>query len=232
MKLLIADDHTLFRDALVQYIRRAEPGAKVILAKDFYETESLVKKQRDFDLVLLDFKMPGMFGFKGLVNLVEAFPDLSVAIMSGVAEDKDVDAAFAAGAVGYFPKTLSGKALLQAIQQVLSGQKFIPHEENGIRHYMPAYYDDGTSYDEEIKKSIDGNTRCIEPFPLTPREREVLSYVVEGRSNKEIARELGLQEVTVKLHMRGICKKLDVKNRTQAALKARDYGVQSPGDQL
>ena len=213
MKLLIADDHTLFRDALVQYIERSNPASTVVLAKDFNEAFEMLKKDSEQDLVVLDLRMPGMEGLQSFLTLKENFPALRVALMSGVAEEEDVQRALDYGAVGYFPKTMSGRALLKAIEQVVAGEKFIPKGKNST--YMPSYY-----ADEE--PSLNGASDMKAEF--TPRESEVLSYLLDGASNKEIARALDLQVVTVKLHVRGICRKLGAKNRTQAALKAREMG--------
>ncbi len=216
MKLLIADDHTLFRDALVQYIERSDPMSSVMLAKDFYQAMDILEQNSHQDLVILDLRMPGMFGMEGFKQMKLRFPDISVALMSGVAEPKDVRAALDLGAVGYFPKTMSGKGLLGAIQQVIAGDIYVP--EGKKTEFMPSYYADATI--EDSAKNTD-----IDEVNLTPRETEVLSYLVDGASNKEIARALDLQIVTVKLHVRGICRKLEAKNRTQAALKAKELGV-------
>lgn len=230
MKLLLADDHTLFRDALVQYIERAEPSAHVLVSKDLDGALEIMKETKGFDLVLLDLRMPGMKGMEGFRRLKEAYPDVKVALMSGVAEPEDVQAALDLGAVGYFPKTLSGKALLGAIQSVLDGQRYVPIE-NGNHRMMPSYRDDG---DEEAEGHAGGgrgfgvsflpDNADIADLNLTPREKQVLAHLVEGKANKEIARDLDLQVVTVKLHVRGICRKLEAKNRTQAAIKAREMG--------
>lgn len=216
MKLLIADDHTLFRDALVQYVERADPAAEVTVAKDFREAYAALKEDADRDLVLLDLRMPHMNGMEGFRRVREEFPQVKLALMSGVAEEHDVKTAMNLGAAGYFPKTLSGKALLRAIQLVLSGERFIPldSETNAI---MPSHHPD-----VEREKIIYQNNQ---PVTLTPRETQVLAFLARGVSNKEIARELELQVVTVKLHVRGICRKLDAKNRTQAALRARELGI-------
>ncbi|MCK5374800.1 MAG: response regulator transcription factor [Alphaproteobacteria bacterium] len=219
MKLLIADDHTLFRDALVQYIERSNPTSMVVLAKDFYEALDLLKQDPEQDLVILDLRMPGMDGMQGFLTLKDLFPALRVALMSGVAEDEDVKKALDIGAVGYFPKTMSGRALLAAIEQVVAGDKYIPAGENST--YMPSYYADSES---KLDNKISISTGPKPEF--TPRESEVLSYLLDGASNKEIARALDLQVVTVKLHVRGICRKLSAKNRTQAALKAKEMGIQ------
>ncbi len=227
MKLLIADDHTLFRDALVQYIERSEPQAEVRLAKDFYETQAIVAEQDGFDLVVLDLRMPGMKGLEGVRLFREEYKHIPVALMSGVAETADVQAALDLGIAGYFPKTLSGKALIGAIQTVLGGELFVPMDMDS-RHIRPAYYGDGFLHQRSIANTTDGGAeRTAEDnhFNLTPRERDVLFYLVTGAANKEIAAALGLQVVTIKLHVRGICRKLGAKNRTQAALIARENEI-------
>ncbi len=218
MRLLIADDHALFRDALVQYIERSDPYAEITLAKDFHEALDKVEQNPHQDLVILDLRMPGMSGLNGFKQIKEKFPDIPVALMSGVAEQEDVRNALDYGAVGYFPKTLSGRALLSAVKNVLNGNIYVPESPENNSEYMPSYYSD----EPKVKR----NNKSLDEVKLTPRETEVLSYLVDGAANKEIARALDVQIVTVKLHVRGICKKLNVKNRTQAALKARDLGVE------
>ncbi len=230
MRIMVVDDHTLFRDALVQYLERADPGIELKVAKDFYGAEALLAKDSMYDLVLLDFRMPGMNGHEGLQTLKNKYPDLRIALMSGVAEPEDVTKSMDIGAAGYFPKTLSGKALLKAIQSVLAGQRFMPLDQDS--RMMPSYYNDSEisnvkDYGEKepVTQHEEGSVNTVEDINLTPREREVLGFLMKGASNKEIARELGLQVVTVKLHVRGICRKLNVKNRTQAAMQAKDLGI-------
>jgi len=220
MKLLIADDHTLFRDALVQYIERADPESSVTLAKDFPEAMDVLEQNPYQDLVILDLRMPGMNGMEGFEKIKEYFPAQAVALMSGVAEEKDVRNALDLGAVGYFPKTMSGKGLLNAIQRVAAGEVFIPEEDNTGK-VMPSYYGDQPSFKENQKS----NTARLEKAKLTTREMEVLAYLADGATNRDIAAALNLQIVTIKLHVRGICQKLEAKNRTQAALIAKEIGV-------
>ncbi|MFK7839690.1 MAG: response regulator [Bdellovibrionales bacterium] len=226
MKLLIADDHTLFRDALVQYIQRANDDCDIAVTKDFDEAYQRVQLASDYDLVILDLRMPGMNGLEGIEKLRKKYPDLKVALMSGVAEAEDVEAAVKLGACAYFPKTLSGKALVQAINEVLHGQKYIPTQE-GSNQVMPSYYADEkrTNFNYGGMSNANGLSDAKTDFALTPRETEVLRYLANGDSNKDIANALGLQVVTVKLHVRGICRKLDANNRTQAALKATQLGL-------
>ena len=145
-------------------------------------------------------------------------------------EKEDVEEALKLGASGYFPKTLSGKALLKAIERVAAGEKFIPMDEDK-KHPMPAYYDDGAESSQQSYVGMKETQTTLTPandYNLTPRENDVLEFLVTGASNKEIANALGLQVVTVKLHVRGICRKLDAKNRTQAALIAREQKLVKP----
>ena len=221
MKLLLADDHTLFRDALVQYITRSNANAVVTLAKDFHEAYAILKDDPHQDLVMLDLRMPGMNGMKGFEKIRNEFPDTRAALMSGVAESDDISRAIELGAVGYFPKTLSGKGLLQGIERVLAGEIFVPSEKpNKI---MPSYYADDPK-PVQITETLPSDQADMKE-QLTPRELDVLEYLITGASNKDIADALGLQVVTIKLHVRGICRKLGAKNRTQAAMIARESNI-------
>jgi DNA-binding NarL/FixJ family response regulator len=217
MKIVLADDHTLFRDALTQYIERSDPEIIVLLGKDFHEAMNILVAEKDVDLVMLDLRMPGMNGLQGLKRLRELYEDIPVAILSGLAEPIDVEEALQLGAAGYFPKTLPGKIMLQGIYKILQGEKFTPMDHN-TNQILPSYHADpypagqaGSAMDVKIQ--------------LTPREKQVLGFLLKGASNKEIAQEMKLQVVTIKLHVRGICRKLGAKNRTQAALKAQQAGL-------
>lgn len=224
MRLLLADDHTLFRDTLRQYIERSNPESKITLTKDLPETIKALEEDREHDLILLDLRMPGMNGLEGLREVKNKF-NIPVALMSGVAEHEDVRAAMELGAIGYFPKTLSGKALLQAIKLVMTGEKFIPIERNSSK-VMPSYFADESASSGAYPVSQDSEIDNSD-IKLTPREKDVLSFLVKGSPNKEIANALELQVVTVKLHVRGICRKLGAQNRTQAALIAKERGLAS-----
>lgn len=214
MHLLIADDHTLFRDALVEFIRRDDSSAKVAVAKSHTEAMEQLKTLENVDLVLLDLRMPGMSGLEGITKMRTAYPGQKVAILSGTAEEEDVKGAMELGAVAYFPKTMSATSLIKAIQLVLGGERYVPLGQGA--DIMPSHY--GA---EAPKKSVDQSALNA----LTPREREVLTFLARGASNKEIARDLNLQVATIKLHVAGVCRKLDANNRTQAALIAQTMGL-------
>ncbi|HEY8189751.1 MAG TPA: response regulator transcription factor [Micavibrio sp.] len=223
MKLLLADDHSLFRDALVEYIERTESGSSVLLARDVHEVMDIMGGKPDVDLILLDLRMPGMNGLQGLEKLRARYPDTPVALISGLAEKHDVEKALELGAAGYFPKTMSGKALLSGIRQILAGEEFVARDHN-TNEIMSSHYP-ADPLQEKNGKGTNGPHTRGEEFRLTPREKEVLTYLQRGESNKEIARALDLQVVTIKLHVRSICRKMGVENRTQAALIAQKQGL-------
>lgn len=225
MKLVIADDHNLFRDALVEYIMRADHKAEIAVAKDLHEALDIMEDDPNQDLVLLDLTMPGMNGMEGFRSFRKTYPETPVSLMSGTAEPEHVNEAIEIGAVGYFPKTLSGKALVSAIQLVLNGERFVPID-NTTHSVVSSYKaDEGISPLGQMAGKAEAQKIPPSDINLTPKEQEVLTHLAKGATNKHIANELHVQVVTVKLHVRGICRKLEVTNRTQAALKAKELGL-------
>lgn len=225
MRILLADDHVLFREAMMLFILSLRPDWKIDIASSFTEAYQKLENGSTYDLVLLDLRMPGMNGTEGLATLIKHHPNQYAAILSGVAEEHHVHETMALGSRAYFPKTLSGKVLVRAIELIISGQKFIPMDETGQK-LMPAYYDDyqeindAESITPSEKTEVDSSIST-----LTPREKEVMQYLAQGLSNKDIAENMTLQISTIKLHVGNICKKLNVENRTQAAIIAYQYGL-------
>lgn len=225
MRILLADDHVLFREAIMQFMLSLRPDWKIEISSSFTEAYNKLENGSLYDLILLDLRMPGMNGTQGLSTLLKHYPKQYTAILSGVAEDHHVHETMAIGSRAYFPKTLSGKVLVRAIELVVSGQKFIPMDETGQK-LMPAYYDDH----QDIRNGQDITTSPPSVAEtaialLTPREREVMQYLSQGLTNKDIAHNMDLQVSTIKLHVGNICKKLEVENRTQAAIMAYQYGL-------
>lgn len=203
MRILLADDHDMVRETISAYLK-SEGGAEVSLATDLPGAMELISAEGPFDLVLLDYQMPGMMGLDGLAEALVANGGKGVAILSGSAPANTARAALDAGAIGFIPKTMGAQSLLNAVRFMSAGEIYAPVE------LMRA---------EETANSHPLAER------LSPRELEVLNGLCRGLSNKEIARELDLQEVTIKLHVRTLCRKLDAKNRTQAALTAKESGL-------
>ncbi|NIZ60179.1 DNA-binding response regulator [Sedimentitalea sp. CY04] len=203
MRILIADDHELLRDALGAFMQ-SEDGIELHTAADFAEACTLLKGEWTYDLVLLDYNMPGMNGLDGIAVANEISGVHRVALMSGEASREIAEQALEMGAIGFIPKTLPAKSLVNAIKFMAMGEKYAPLD------FM-------TAEQEEINHPILDK--------LTNRERQVLHGLTEGKSNKEIALDLELSEPTIKLHVKTLYRKLEVGNRTQAALVARDAGI-------
>jgi DNA-binding NarL/FixJ family response regulator len=203
MRVLIADDHGMVRDTIAAFLT-AEGDVQVVTAQDLDDAMSAVADQGKFDLVLLDFNMPGMNGLAGLQKSIEEFPKQSFAILSGSAPNRTAQEAVDAGALGFLPKSMGAKSLLNAIRFMASGETYIPAD---LLRAEPE------TVDHPLKAK------------LSSRELEVLNGLCRGLSNKEIARELDLQEVTIKLHVRTLCRKVEAKNRTHAAMIAKEAGL-------
>ncbi|WP_293574180.1 response regulator transcription factor [Phaeobacter sp.] len=203
MRILLADDHDMVRETISAYLT-SEGGATVTSAIDLPSALKEIADQGPFDLVLLDYNMPGMSGLTGLNTALEANGGKGVAILSGSAPAKIAKDALDAGAIGFIPKTMGAQSLLNAVRFMSAGEIYVPVDLMRQEEEAPAH-----------------------PLAdkLSPREIEVLDGLCRGLSNKEIARELDLQEVTIKLHVRTLCRKLDAKNRTQAALTAKEAGL-------
>jgi DNA-binding NarL/FixJ family response regulator len=227
MKLLLADNHTLFRDVLMHYIENVEPDIKIHPANDMQEVMDYMSGDLPApDLAVLDQKIPGMNGLEGLEKFREDYPEIPVAIMSGHVQSRYVKKVLASGAMGYFPRTLSGKSFLKAIKLVVRGEIFIPPECDN--EFLISALADNDKAGNGLSYGYMGKSVCglKGGNNLTAREQQVLSCLLKGSSNKEIADKLGLQVVTIKLHVRGIFRKLGAKNRTQAALKAKELGFE------
>ena len=203
MKILIADDHDLLRDTLVMFLE-TQGDIQTTCAKDLPEAVSALQNDASYDLVLLDFNMPGMNGLDGLEHMLRTYPGVKVTLMSGVATRAIAEKALAQGACGFLPKTLTAKSLVNAVKFMAMGEQYAPLEFMTAEEEVPA---------NELAEK------------LSKRELQVLQGLTEGKSNKEIARDLDVQEPTVKLHMKTLYRKIGASNRTQAALLARDAGL-------
>ncbi|MCR9115182.1 MAG: response regulator transcription factor [Rhodobacteraceae bacterium] len=197
-KILLADDHALVRDTLAQYLGRAG-GFVVEQASTLEEALQVNAAKGPFSLILLDYTMPGMDALEGLARM-QSRSGCPVALLSGTAPPDVARRALRSGAAGFLPKTLSPEKMLEAVHRMVAGKIFLPLE----------FLESGEA---------EGHVQ------LTPRESEVLRGLAEGKANKEIARDLDIQEVTVKLHVKSLTRKLGAKNRTHAAMLGRDLGL-------
>lgn len=201
MRVLIADDHELLRDVLQSYLE-AGGGFEVETVADLDEALAAMDSDGPFDLVLLDYAMPAMNGFSGLERAIAANGGRPVALMSGLAPPGVADKILSVGAAGFLPKTLPAKSVVNAIRFMAAGEVYMPID---------------IARPPSNKAATDGR--------LSPREREVLAGLCAGHANKEIARDLNLREPTIKLHVKLICRKLGARNRTHAAMIAREQAL-------
>ena len=201
-QILLVDDHPLFAEALGTLVERSFPESKVAAATSLEQAEELLNNDQ-FDLMLLDVQLPGTRGLDGVHQMLERHPDVPIIVISGSATSSDVAQVVEWGARGFLPKTLPSRVLASAIETVANGGTYLPAE---LLSQMLQR--------EEADEAAHLNR-------LSPREVEILGLLARGQSNKEIARELGLQEITVKVHLSSIYRKLDVRNRVEAALHYR-----------
>lgn len=203
MRVLIADDHDLLRDTLVLFLE-AQGGIETKTSADLAGAHKLIKSEEAFDLILLDLNMPGMNGLEGLKQTLAMEGGQRVALVSGEATKDIAEQALEAGAAGFIPKTLPAKSMINAVKFMAMGEQYAPID------FM-------TAVEDEVAHPL--------AEKLTKRELQVLKGLTEGKSNKEIARDLDITEPTIKLHMKTLYRKLDAANRTQAALIAREAGL-------
>lgn len=199
-RLLIADDHDLVRETISDYLANAS-GMVIEQARCLESALEQIRRHGPFDLVLLDFTMPEMSLPDGLTRALALNAPAPVALISGTASDVMGRRALDCGAAGFLPKTMAPDTLLTAIRSILSG---------------------GTHAPEAVMQA---DVRARVHTNLTPRERDVLERLCEAKSNKEIARDLNVQEVTIKLHVKTLSRKLNARNRTHVAMIARDQGL-------
>ena len=209
MKILIGDDHVLFREGLRRLLEQLRDNATFAEASNFDELlDMAASKDEVYDLVLTDLRMPGWPGFSGIGMLRERQPNAKVVVVSASEAQADVREALENGAAGYIPKSSSVKIMLSALDLIFSGGVYVP----------ATVLREGTEPDHRGAGGVIPPTDPQLEQLLTQRQREVLDRLREGKSNKQIAHELGLSEGTVKIHMTAIFKSLGVRNRTQAAM--------------
>ena len=220
LNVLLADDHLLFRDGLRRLLAQSDGSMVFHEAGNFDDVRRLCDGAILFDLILLDLGMPGWSGFSLLGEIHQRLPKALLVVVSGSEKRSDLLAALENGAAGFIPKSSSAKVLMSALQLVLAGGVYLP--EQTIR---------GDRMADGAPSAGNGAGDADPPGPLTdgagdqltPRQRDVLTHLRNGKSNKQIAHELGLTEGTVKVHVTAILRQLGVRNRTQAAITANRF---------
>lgn len=211
MKLLLADDHSLFREGIRMVLESlAGEPLTVVEASDFPQVLARVRASNDIDVALVDLAMPGMDGLSAIGAIRRAAPDLYLVVVSASEDPQVVRRALDAGAHGYISKSAGSAEMMKGIRSVLEGDIFVAPPVSAADIAPPRPGD----FDAERLRTL-----------LTPRQRDVLAMLRQGKSNKEVARDLNLAEITVKLHVTAILRSLGCENRTQAAILAAKMGL-------
>jgi DNA-binding NarL/FixJ family response regulator len=211
MNILLADHNALMREGLKSVLLDFEPEVAVREATDADGASAAMSDAGSVELALVDIDLPGLEGSTGLARLHKAHATCPIVALAESGGRADVVGAFEAGAVGFLPKTLPVEVLIGALRLILAGGTYAPPE-------MLTTMAVGAAFDRQLPS--DGLAS-----ELTPRQLDVLACLAQGRSNREIATELGLSESTVKVHVNRILKTLQVKNRSQAALTANGMSI-------
>jgi DNA-binding NarL/FixJ family response regulator len=203
-RLIIADDHPLFRAALREVVARQIPGAHIIEVSSIDGLQAAIANHPDADMILLDLRMPGARGFSSLLSLRAEYPTVPIVVVSASEDASVVRRALDFGASGFIPKSASIEIIGESLRTVLDGGISAPRLHEGRTK--------AEERDRELARRLS---------TLTPQQLKVLVMLAEGQSNKYIAGHLAITEATVKAHITGILRKLGIERRTQAAILAQ-----------
>jgi DNA-binding NarL/FixJ family response regulator len=223
MKILLVDDHQLFREGVALLLRRLASDLDLLQASNCDEGLELCRTHDDIDLVLLDLNLRGMSGLDGLVILRERYPGMPVVVMSSAEDESTVRTAIDLGAMGFIPKSSSSEIMLNALRLVLAKGIYLPHaillSGSSTAPHRPM------TPGPQARAAPENAPVTSKSLGLTPRQADVLYLVLQGKPIKLISRELGLREGTVKGHVTAVLRALNVTTRTQAIVVAHQLGL-------
>lgn len=208
IRVLIADDHHVVRRGLLFFLKTQKDIEVIGEASNGAEAVKLAAQLMP-DIVLMDLIMPQMNGIEATIQIKEKFPTMEVLMLTSYSDRDHVIPALDAGAAGYQLKDIEPDDLVDSIRKIMRGENIL-HPE-------------ATTTLEREQEEMENAPHLL--HPLTPRERDVLSELTKGKSNKEIAASLFVTEKTIKTHISNIFNKLEVQDRTQAALYAVKHGL-------
>jgi len=208
----LADDHHFVREAIANYLSRVAKDIVCSEVADLLQAKEKLAVDAAFDLIMLDYQMPGMNGLSGLDEIKKLVPNVPVAIMSGSIDQAEALRALERGAIGIILKDLRGTALLSALRLMSSGETYVP-----ISLLNKAQSGSSAEKRSRELRVAFGN--------LTPREFDCVKLLAQGTTNREIAAGLAISEVTVKLHLNSAFKKMGARNRSDAVRIAMMNGI-------
>ncbi|MDH5368415.1 MAG: response regulator transcription factor [Gammaproteobacteria bacterium] len=209
MDILLIDDHPLFRAGIAGILHTLTDQVRLIEVNSCEEALKCLAKQEDFDLILLDLNLPGIDGLSGLNKIRSCIPTAPIVILSASENHSHIKDAISQGAKGFIPKSADSEVIINALRLVLSGGVYLP---------MAVFNEDTTNKPAKKFKNHNGDT-------LTKRQHEVLLLLVQGKTNKSIAKTLTMAENTVRVHVVAILRFLNVNNRTEATYAAKQKGL-------
>jgi len=228
IRILVVDDHTLFRRGLTALLAR---DVRLLVVGDAADAGQAQRKAQELqpDVILLDNHLPGVNGIDALPSLREAAPNACVLMLTVSEDENDLAAALLGGASGYLLKTMEGDDLTAAVHRAAQGDSIIAPEMMGklIAAYKSTNLKTGQAADASIPTPVAKNSTpsAQAMATLSPRELDILRGIARGASNKEIAREYGIVETTVKIHVQHVLRKLGVSSRVHAAVMATEQGL-------
>jgi DNA-binding NarL/FixJ family response regulator len=212
-RVLVADDHGLYRKGLRSTLEAALPNVEISEADSLDTAFIAIEAEGNFDLVLVDLNMPGLVSYDSLREARECYPKTRFLVISASDAKDDVLGCLAMGLHGFVSKLQSDEEIVAAVKHVLGGSIYVPPWLAQVRIL---------GLDRPVGPGLQPYLRLHDPLPkLTPRQREVLPLLARGMSNKEIGRALKIAEATTKVHAATLCRVLGVRNRTEAAVAAR-----------
>jgi DNA-binding NarL/FixJ family response regulator len=223
VKVLLVDDHVLFRDGLSMLLKSMMQGVEVFEAGSVREGIAQVAAQGSMDLILLDLGLPDMVGTEAIGAMRDKYPDIPVVVLSSSEDKATVLSALDRGAMGFVPKTSKSAILPDAMRLILSRGIYLPPSVF-IGDRQPAV---AAATAEQSSRSSQGPPKKVTPeaMGLTPRQSQVLSLILQGKAAKEISRALNLSAGTVKTHTSAVLRALNVTTRTQAVVAASKLGL-------
>lgn len=226
MKILIADDHELFLKGLEFILSENIKKAEITPAQSYTDIFALLENNTHYDLIITDLAMPGANWLTAITKIHQTLPETPIIIISAVFNKEILQQTLDIGVSGYIPKTSSNNLIMSAINLVLAGGVYIPHElmyssqpNSNYSEQLKEYEEPLKTLEKLIEKPSQSNTKR-----LTDRQIDIIKCIAEGLSNKQIAYKLNLTEGTVKVHITVILKILNVKNRTSAVIEAAKKG--------
>lgn len=215
MRILIADNHTLFREGLRSQIQRFDTVRELQEVTRFDTLQTLTNRPVPFDVIFIDKDLLGSDWKTRFKEVAAMFPKARLVMMSESEDFRDISDSYDLGATGYITKLSPDSQTINALRSIMDGQSYVP----------PAVLKGLQSSNKSAESGKILSSTLPNGKNLTHRQKEVLQYLSNGLSNKQIAYEMGVSEATVKLHINALLRHLHVENRTKAVVTAQRLGI-------